>query len=498
MKKDRFIMLNVFFVLFWGGIIGCEKTPSVEEKPNLPPKIEQIVTTKCAISGCHNSYHPSFNASSWDNIMKGSSIYGSVVIPYMPNWSHFFQHINRFEDLGFVLGDEDRMPPLPYSPLSREEVTEIKDWINDGAKDAHGKYQWAQQEARHNNKLFVLCAGSDLIAVVDIPSNKVMRYISVGVNPSSNESPHYILVSPDKKYIYVTLILGSAVEKYRTDNYEFVGRVTVAGNPSVAAINQAGNRLLVTHWNNDVTSAKLSLVDTENMTILDHVEDDLPFAHGLCVTPDFRTAYVTPNEGNFFAGYRLKADLSGFIEGEKYPLDPSDPVPAGTSLFYPYQVIEVADLGKIFVTCRNSHELRVFDAQTKDYITSVPLDSLPRLMTYDPVSKNLFIICAKSKNVAVQGSQRGSIAVVDAVTNTFFKNIYNVGHRPHGLDVDPVNRRLYVSSENTGGINAPHHPIPGAAYPPGKFSVIDLSTLEAIPSLQTEVAEFPAVLCVSQ
>ena len=242
----------------------------------------------------------------------------------------------------------------------------------------------------------------------------------------------------------------------------------------------------------------MTLVNTETMTIVDIVIDDLPFAHGLAVSSDFLTAYVSPNEGNFFAKYRLKGDLSGFIDSEKYPLDSSDPVPAGTTKFYPYQVLLTSDQSKLFITCRNSNEIRIFNTTTFDMITKIQLDSLPRLMVYDAPSNRVFVACAKSKNTAAQGSIRGSVAVIDAINNTLVQHIYNVGHRPHGIGIDPINRRLYVSSENTGGVDSPHHPIPGATYPPGKFSVVDLNTLEPITSMQTDIAEFPSSLGVSQ
>ncbi|MBX7240221.1 MAG: YncE family protein [Bacteroidia bacterium] len=499
MRKKNIFNLLFFTVLLSAGFVsGCEKTPAVEEKPELPPKIAQIVTTKCAVSGCHNAFHESLNTSDWNSIMKGSTRYGAVVVPYNPEWSHFFQHVNRYSDLGFVLSADDRMPPVPFDSLSREEVTEIKNWINDGAKNEFGKYYWESQEVRSNNKAFILCSGSDLIAVVDIPSNKIMRYISVGVNPASVESPHYIVLSPDKKYFYVTLIQGTAIEKYRTDNYQFEGRVVVANNPSLMAVNQSGNRMLVTHWNDDVTSPKVSLINTESMSVMDVIIDELPFSHGLSVTSDFLTAYVSPNEGNFFAKYRLKGDLSGFLDAEKFPLEPTDPVPSGTNKYYPYQVLLSPDQSKLFITCRNTNELRIFNTSSYDLTAKIQLDSLPRLMVYDNASDRLFVACVKSKNVAAQGSLRGSVAVVDGISNTLIKYIYNVGHRPHGVGIDPVHNRLYVTSENTGAVDVPHHPIPGANYPPGKFSIVNLNTLEPVLSLQTEVAEFPTSLVISQ
>ena len=87
--------------------------------------------------------------------------------------------------------------------------------------------------------------------------------------------------------------------------------------------------------------------------------------------------------------------------------------------------------------------------------------------------------------------------MIDVANLSFVKNIYRVGHRPHGVSVDVANRRVYVSSENTGGADPPHHPLEGNTSPPGKYNVVDLATLLSLPDEETEVAEFPNALVVS-
>ena len=58
---------------------------------------------------------------------------------------------------------------------------------------------------RSSGKLFTLCANSDLVAVSDIQSNLIMRFSPVGQNDAVLEAPHFLALSPDEKYLYITL-----------------------------------------------------------------------------------------------------------------------------------------------------------------------------------------------------------------------------------------------------------------------------------------------------
>jgi hypothetical protein len=108
------------------------------------------------------------------------------------------------------------------------------------------------------------------------------------------------------------------------------------------------------------------------------------------------------------------------------------------------------------------------------------------------------VACKLEENFAEQGSLQGCISVVDAVNLQFVQNIYRVGHRPHGVSIAQNSRMLYVSSENTGGADTPHHPTTGNSSPPGKYNIVDLSTLKSIKSKEVQIAEFPSALIVSE
>lgn len=487
--KQNFAFLFLLISLF---LIACEKTSPVKEASHFPPNVEKVFRTNCTNAGCHSGQESGeFDLTNWNTAFLGASGTGADIVPYNADWSHVFQHVNSFPELGLYVAEDDMMPPLPYNKLSREDVLTIQQWILEGAKSDKGEAYWAKQEASTHDKCFVLCSGSDLIAVIDIPTNKIMRFISVGVNPDKVESPHYIKVSPDGLYIYVTLIEGQAIEKYRTDNYAFVGRVEVAGQPSLLALNQDGSRLLTTHWNNDDQSPRVSLIDATNMVVLEVAVTDAPLAHGLASSSDFRTIYVTPNGGNFYVRYTLSADLNHFETEDRFPLNPSEPIPGASNKYYPYQAILDEANAKLYISCKNTHEVRVYNSNTNAFITAIAADSVPRLMALDSENKHLFVACANAQNSAEQGAIRGCIVVINTETMTVEKKIYGLGHRPHGLKIDKKHNYLFVSTENTGGIDPPHHPTQGAKYPPGKAVRVNLNSLNVVMHSHVDVASYP-------
>ncbi|MFN0204300.1 MAG: YncE family protein, partial [Bacteroidia bacterium] len=465
---------------------------------NYPSNVEAIVQNNCTNSGCHGE-GTSLNLTSWEKMFAGSTTVGAVVVPYSNNWSHLFQHINTYTNLGLTLPASDVMPPSPKSPLSEANVQIIKDWILAGAKSQNNDYFWKDQETKVNNKMIALCSGSDLVAIVDIPTNRIMRYVEVGKTPgatgNANDAPHFIILSPDKKFFYVTLYQSGYVEKYRTDTYEFMGRVSVGTEASLMTLNQAGTRMIITHDNETSAKPKLSLINTDNMTVLSQIVGDgntLARPHGLAAKSDFSMIYVSTNLGNYYGKYRVTADQIEEVDKISFDNDP----PSGTTLYGGYEIVLSGDGSKLFVSCKSKDEIRVYNTANDSPIATIPTDDFPRLMVYDAPSNRIFVTCALATNTAVQGSITGCIQVIDVATNTSIKKIYQVGHRPHGIRIDGVNRKLYVSSENTGGVDVPHHQ-PSGTNPPGKYAVIDLNTLETIPSMQTDIAEFPTSLCVS-
>ncbi len=478
---------------------SCEYE-QVETLSDFPEPVTQILETNCAISGCHvgNTPPENLNLSSWSSAFKGSN-FGSVIIPYYSQWSHLFQHMNTYPELG--VRAEPRMPPNG-NVLSKADVQTIKAWIDEGALNSQGQSHWADKERVATGKVFSLCAGSDLLAVSDIESNLVMRFISVGRDENANEAPHFIKVSPDGQYVYVTLLSGGIVEKYRTDDYAFVGRAEIGSDPALIELSPDGQRAIISHWNALPGSPKLTLLNTEDMSIIFQVVGSgelLSFGHGMATTKDFQTLYIVANEGNYYAKYEIRDQA--LVEIDKFPIDPlGAPIPQPTKAYKPYHCLLTPDEEQLFITCNETDEVRVFDTRNDSLITRISTGDFPRLMSFDPVDNRIYVACANEENFPEQGSMRGCVTVIDVSSLNAISNIYRLGHRPHGISVSPNNRLLYVSSENNGSGNEdpPHHFIEGAEGRPGKYNVVDLQTLEVIREMETEIAVFPNALIVNE
>ena len=478
--------------------LSCEEEPLPPSNAQFPDNVANILNTNCAVSGCHegNSPQENLDLSNWDQAFEGSD-FGAVIIPYAPNWSHLFQHLNTYSDLGVQA--EPRMP-LSGDALGRDQVLTIRDWINAGAQDKSGTYKWALQESRSEDKLFSLCAGSDLIAVTDLENNLIMRFIEVGQLEGVNESPHFIALSPDKRFVYVSLLRGSLVEKYRTDTYERVGRVEVGESPALIEVDPTGNFLIISHWNATSGTPKLSLLDANSMGIISQVMGSaelLSFGHGMATHADFSILYVVANEGNYYAKYAISP--SGLQEIDKILIDPEvSPFAQATRAYQPYHCLLSPEGDRLFISCSATNEVRVFDTSNDQLISTIPTGEFPRLMAFDTNENRLFVACAKEENFSEQGSMRGCVSVLDADNLVPIQEIYRLGHRPHGIGISQERGLLFVSSENNGNGNEdpPHHFIEGLAGTPGKYNVVDLQSLTLLREEETEIGVFPNALVI--
>ena len=482
------------------GLWGCQRLerPDWSEVSGYPDSIGAILVRRCA--GCHGGSatlpasdhgHGSGNPSSyltggnrinlarWDSLFYGYRGEVALVVPGFPEWSHLLWQVNRFADIAPV-SPPLMPPPHPDSSnlLTREEILRLKAWIAAGAPDRKGRRPYAEMTTSPHRKAFACNSGSDLIAVFDADSYRLIAYIPVGVNPGLIESPHYIQLSPDQRYLYVTLIAGSAIEKYRTDTYEKVGRLEVGPEPAHIEFSVDGRYAVITHFT-DLAPVKLTLIDAQAMVILDELRDPsgliIARPHGLWVTPDFRYAYVTANSGNYIARVEIGADRRRFVDFVQIPLG-NGMIPQLTNQWGPYQIIAPAESPYYFVSCDASHEVRVFDRESHTLVKVLPVAAAPKLMAYH--EGLLYVACLKAEAPALQEQKRGAVSVIDVRRLQVLTHIYNTGHLPRGIAVDPVKRRLWLSFENTAGIDPPHHYAGGLAGAPAKVYILSLPALQ--------------------
>ncbi len=130
-------VIDILFVLLFTGIViisGCDDTADVTEIDSLiiPAQnvsyslhIQPVLTAKCARAGCHDDQTHSGNLSltSYSNT-KASYL---VVAPGYPQNSLLVLSVQGLSTTP--------MPPVGYSPLTKNHIDGIKTWVKEGAKN---------------------------------------------------------------------------------------------------------------------------------------------------------------------------------------------------------------------------------------------------------------------------------------------------------------------------------------------------------------------------
>jgi len=159
-------------------IPSCTYDKSEPDTQEFPADIASIILTKCASTGCHDDQSKEaaggLSLSSWNNMFLGDRS-GAVVVPYQFRQSEIYLFTNTYADLGVT-----NTPVMPYNqePLSRQEVLKLRYWINEGAPNKDGFIKFSDDPYR--KKYYVANRGCDLVAVMELSTNLIMRYVQVG------------------------------------------------------------------------------------------------------------------------------------------------------------------------------------------------------------------------------------------------------------------------------------------------------------------------------
>jgi len=208
----------------------------------------------------------------------------------------------------------------------------------------------------------------------------------VGDVPVELEGPHHIAASPDKNFLYVNLsnyvpgtgsgphgshgtgtVPGSLL-KLDARNAALVAEVLVDRNPGDVVVSRDGSRAYVSHYDllrlqNQLTVGDppesgwsgIAVVDTDKMTRL-ALPMVCPTAHGLGLSPDGKTLYVTCSLSDELAIVDVSTDQPKVLA--KLPVGPS-PGPLGNPVYMPY-ALTVAPDGNVWVSDNGSGDVRVY------------------------------------------------------------------------------------------------------------------------------------------
>ncbi len=468
-------MKNLLYCILFFSVSSCtyDKLEGPGPDDGYPAEISNILVSKCATEGCHNSISRNsvggLDFSSWEKVFEGGRN-GSSVIPYAEDNSYVMYSVNTDTTRGPIL-----VPTMPYQsqPLTEAEYQTLLSWIANGAPDNKGFVKFSDDPLR--KKVYICMQGCDKVAVLDAETKVIMRYIDVGINPQAIEAPHQVKVSPDGQYWYAIFVAGEALQKFRTSDDSLIASVDLeqgAANWNTLIITPDGKKGFV----NDPNSSKTVRVNLETMTVESPMVFDKP--HGGFTTPDGHYMYLTCQIGNFIT----KVDLTDpFYESEIIVLVPGQQQSFNSSL-NPHEMKLSPDGSKYFVSCQGTNEVRVFNTSDDSFITSIPVGQFPQEFDVSLTHPYLFVTCTEAP---VSSNKKGLVYVIDYNTNTVITSIYS-GFQPHGLAVDDEEDLVYVANLNYDPNGpAPHH-VSGCGNRNGYLSIIDVNTLALYNKTQSD------------
>ena len=476
MKK----FLYIFSIIAFTNCTWNENSNISEHQ--FPEEIGSIITTKCAITGCHNE--ASFNAAgglnltTWNTLFEGSWG-GAAVIPYRPQESFFMYFIHEDSSLTPVVGP---LMPINKTPLSSSEVYSIYQWIEEGAPNYEGIIKF--DDKMNSSKLFVTNQGCDMIAVFDTESKNIMRVFDVGAL-NSIESPHYTKISPDGNYLYVCFTASNVFQKFDANTHELIGEADITfGNWNTFDVSDDGNYAFVVDWQENGRVAVVDLNDMSNPVTYQGF-GLLRNIHGSFLSPDNQYLYLTAQTGNFV--YKLDINDIEDPEFEEISMVEGEAPNYASSLDI-HELIFSPDGSKYYVSCQKSNEIRVVQSNNDSLLNVISTGNYPQELDVSTVNPYLIVTC--TEDTTTYPGKRGSVYIINYESDEIITSIFT-GYQPHGLAIDDEEGIIYIGNRNQSSDGpAPHH-ASDCGGKNGYISIIDMNTLNLVPGYRYEVLSDP-------
>ncbi|HKP71536.1 MAG TPA: YncE family protein, partial [Pyrinomonadaceae bacterium] len=345
----------------------------------------------------------------------------------------------------------------------------------------------AQRPPDRDYLVYVVGESADKIAMIRFGPKgaRVEREIETGAMPSDIDGPHGIVVSPDKKFFYVSLGHGrpfGSVWKYAADTNEVVGQVTLGMFPATMDISPDGGLLYVVNFNlhGDMVPSSVSVVATGPMIEVKRIQTcTMPHGSRLaasgmkhysaCMMDDMLVeidANTLAVSRHFLLTKGKEMGMSGSPAGmTRHATHDTgghglEPPKAGDVSCSPTWAQPAADGSKIYVACNKSDEIVEIDAASWKLLRRVPA----RAGVYN-------LAVTKDDRLIATNKRDQSVSVIDLKRGVELARIPTKRKVIHGVAVSPDNRYAFVSVEGVGA-------------EPGTVEIIDLESLKTVATVE--------------
>lgn len=456
------VVAHIFFLVIFSGCSDDAPVSTPIDYNNIDhivygQHVQPLLSATCAGSGCHDGTTNAAGLSllSWNDLIKGSS-YGESLIPFQSGRSLLTMLFD---------GTSLRKPHPAFGgrALTADEVSFLKRWINEGARNDNGKVPFEDAVRR------VYCPNQagDNVAVIDVDNQVVSRYVSVGNSPA-NDAPHYIVA--DNNYWYVSLLGTGQVWKFDARTDTLVGTVSVPGSPALLALTPDGSKLYVSQFLLPGAN-RVIVVNTATMSV-EKLVSTWTLPHGMRLNNAGTRLYVA----NMMSDNISVIDVATDSVIATVPVA-HDALPFGPTKYMPMEVAVSPNDSLFMVTCSEWREVRLFESVTNSLVDSFQVSDQPWHLQFTPDGRFCYIT-----------NRRGNaVSVIDIHARQLMSTITapSVFSYPHGIDVSADGRYIFFSNENVSHTYVPRYNMDFV----GNVSVIDHNSGQLVKVI--EVGEMP-------
>lgn len=467
MKKRIFpIVINAIIALPLF-LTGCSDDPAPPSDPIdanhngfETRAVAEVFVSSCAVSGCHAGSAPkgglSFetygkmiagsqgrDTSSGGGhghgkrlgIYSGESVYGGEsVVPFNPDESLLYRLIT-----GNV---EDSTLRMPYNmaPLSESQILTVRNWILNGAKNHHGEVPFVNPAVR----AYICSQGTDQIYVVDGEKKIVTRVLDL--NTGTQIAPHNAKIFGD--YYYVTQIRAGKFVKYRISDNSAAGELTGLDVPGMVELSADGSKAFVSKSSTGTGSYNsIYVISTATMQLISELAIPVSgIPHGIALNSDATKLYVANLTKD-------RITILNTVTGD--PVINDIVMSSGaTPVHEPMHIYVSPDDKYLYVTCRKSDKLLIYDALTGTLLKDIQFAAHPMQVSIMPSGTRLYVNLMHSAQVAVVDFSGADWAVSSLISHENFTMLY-------GSALSADGKFLFVTSSNDLNEYKPRYAVKG-------------------------------------
>src|SRR5690349_5176555 len=348
----------------------------------------------------------------------------------------------------------------------------------------------SQAPAKKEYLLYVLSEAADKISLVrfDGQTAKLDHQIDTGDMPVDIDGPHGIVISPDRRFYYVSIAHGrpfGTVWKYATKDDSVLGKTTLGNFPATLDITPDGNFLFVVNFNlhGDMVPSSVSVVSTQTMTEVSRIPT-CTMPHGSRLNPQGTKQYsvcmmddtlveidthsfkvtrhfiVTKNKEMGMTGSPMMHSTSSTHAMPGMSGHGSEPPKPGDNSCSPTWSEPSADGSSVFVACNASNEIVEINANTWQLVRRLPT----RNGVYNLEATH------DGTRLLATNKRDQSVSIYDLKTGKELARVPTKRKVLHGVVVSPDDAYAFVTVEGIGS-------------EPGTVEVIDLATLKTVTTL---------------